>query len=121
MYTVAQIREYWNEMGPEANYMEIFLFAHFSRRQSRDCNHYIYTSDKNIKFSIIPQYTTFLSMYSVLVLMKVRIISNSLTVCILDTIRLQWTVLIKLQNNSSCCGVHSKLEQLIHSLKLIKI
>lgn len=41
-------------MGPEANYMEIFLFAHFSRRQSRDCNQYIYTSDKNIKFSFIP-------------------------------------------------------------------
>lgn len=41
-------------MGPEANYMEIFLLAHFSRRQSRDCNQYIYTSDKNIKFSFIP-------------------------------------------------------------------
>lgn len=53
MYTVAQIREFGNEIGPEANYMEILLFAHFSRRQSKNCNQYIYTSDKNIKFSII--------------------------------------------------------------------
>lgn len=41
MYTIEQIREFRNEIGPEANYMEIFLFAHFSRRQSRDCNQYI--------------------------------------------------------------------------------
>lgn len=39
-------------MEPEANYMEIFLFAHFSRRQSRDCNQCIETSDTNIKFSV---------------------------------------------------------------------
>lgn len=121
MYTTVQIREFGNEMGSEANYMEIFPFAHFSRRQSRGCNQYVYTSDKNTKCSIIPQYTSFPSMFSVLVLVKVRIISNSLIVYILDTIRLQWMVLIKLQNNPPCCGVHSKLEQLIHSLKLIKI
>lgn len=37
-----------------------------------------------LSFLSFPQYTTFLSMYSVLVLVKVRIISNSLTVYILD-------------------------------------
>lgn len=74
-----------------------------------------------LSFLSSSSYATFLSMYSVLVLAKVRIISNSLIVYILDMIRLSWMVLIKLQNNSSCCGVHSKSEQLIHSLKLIKI
>lgn len=29
------ISKYWNKMGPGANYMEIFLFAHFTARQSR--------------------------------------------------------------------------------------
>lgn len=58
---------------------------------------------------------------SALVPVKVRVISGSLIVYISDMIRLQWMVLIKQQNNSSCGGVHSKLEQLIHSLKLIKI
>lgn len=107
-------------MGPEANYMEILLFAHFSRRQSRDCNQYIYTSGKNIKLCHSLGTLPFSACF-VLLLVKVRVISNSLIVYILDLIRLQWMVLIKLQHNSSCCGVHSKLEQLIHSLKLIKI
>lgn len=28
--------DHWNKMGPGANYMEIFLFAHFTARQSRE-------------------------------------------------------------------------------------
>lgn len=34
MSPVRKISEYWNKMGPGANYMEIFLFAHFTARQN---------------------------------------------------------------------------------------